>query len=278
MSELLSPGDRVEELNNLLMASLEENRKLKKLLDDKDSESVPCFPSWYLSAGQDCLENPSYTATRLAVKEWDNKASRPLDGFRGTDFCHSSSSPVRILEYLVIPPSQAQSSVNGFSTGSSYPRLLGLVHFTPKAESGRGYCHGGSMCAVMDDALGWMGFCCAQESSNSSEVVTAEGGWCVVPWSGYTVQVNTSLRQPVSVGSLLRLEAWVDEALCSQEEKKLQEKLQSIDTGNESSVKKPKSSRNRKLWVKARLVSGNMDDGSKEIVYCEANGLFLRTI
>lgn len=37
-----------------------------------------------------------------------------------------------------------------------------------------GLCHGGSFCALMDDAIGWMGFCVSG---------------AVKPWSGYTVQV-----------------------------------------------------------------------------------------
>ena len=43
----------------------------------------------------------------------------------------------------------------------------------------------------MDDCIGWVAFC-----------VT---GACR-PWTGFTVQINTSLRQPISVNSTLLIE------------------------------------------------------------------------
>ena len=50
------------------------------------------------------------------------------------------------------------------------------------------------MCCVFDDIIGWTAFC-----------VT---GTCI-PWSGYTVEVNTRLTKPVPVGSLLQLSCTV---------------------------------------------------------------------
>ncbi len=79
----------------------------------------------------------------------------------------------------------------------------------------------------MDDAIGWMGFCVS--------------GSCR-PWSGYTVQVNTSLKKSVAVGSVLRLEAW---------------------------VKKREGA--RKFWISTRL----SDPSDENCVYCEGEGLFL---
>jgi hypothetical protein len=54
---------------------------------------------------------------------------------------------------------------------------------------------GGAACALVDDAVGWMGFC---------HTGTVE------PWSGFTAQVNTSLKLPVATGSVLMLRAGVD--------------------------------------------------------------------
>jgi hypothetical protein len=34
------------------------------------------------------------------------------------------------------------------------PSLVGFVYFSKQAESHKGLCHGGSMCALMDDAIG----------------------------------------------------------------------------------------------------------------------------
>ena len=70
-------------------------------------------------------------------------------------------------------------------------QLIGAVHFGPGAESHRGLCHGGTMCSLMDDVVGWTGFCAT--------------GVCK-PWSGFTVQINTALKKPVDVGAWLRLE------------------------------------------------------------------------
>jgi len=152
----------------------------------------------------------------LNVKEWEDEESRQLDGFKGTDFCHGSTAPVRILKYFL-----------HFSGGDEHAKLTAPVVFTPRAESGRGYCHGGSMCAVMDDAIGWMGF--------------AYTG-VVKPWVGFTVQVNTTLKKPVSVGSVLRLDASV-------------ERLEG----------------ERKVWIKSSLV----DPADTNVVFCTASGLFL---
>uniref|UniRef100_A0A7S1C0T2 Thioesterase domain-containing protein n=1 Tax=Corethron hystrix TaxID=216773 RepID=A0A7S1C0T2_9STRA len=55
---------------------------------------------------------------------------------------------------------------------------------------------GGSICAVFDDILGWVGFI----SSGTLR-----------PWSGFTAQVNVSLKKPVSVCSVLKLEGGVSE-------------------------------------------------------------------
>jgi hypothetical protein len=57
--------------------------------------------------------------------------------------------------------------------------LRGIVHFTSAAESHKGLCHGGAMCSVFDDIIGWTAF--------------SVTGVCI-PWSGYTVEVNTRLK------------------------------------------------------------------------------------
>jgi len=157
----------------------------------------------------------------LESEEWRSK-----NGFTGRDFIHSPTAHVRILDYILVLAASSDTSES--NSNSKFPRLVGPVQFTSGAESHKGLCHGGSMCAVMDDALGWMGFC-------------ADG--TVRPWSGYTVQVNTSLRKSVSVGSMLKIEAWVD-------------RFEGI----------------RKIWVKAILKDPN--DGT---IYCEGDGLFLKS-
>jgi hypothetical protein len=79
----------------------------------------------------------------------------------------------------------------------------------------------------MDDALGWMGFCSGDD---------------IKIWSGYTVQVNTALRKSVEIGSILRLDAWID-----------------------------RIEGERKVWVKSALT-----DPITGEVHCEGDGLFLK--
>lgn len=127
----------------------------------------------------------------LDVPEWKDEAWRSTDGFKGKDFIHSPSAAVRIVDYVLLP--SVVIDPNGVSS-DNFPKLVGPAHFTNRAESHRGLCHGGSFCALMDDVIGWMGFCVSGS---------------VRPWSGYTVQVNTALRKSVPVDSVLKLEAWV---------------------------------------------------------------------
>lgn len=160
----------------------------------------------------------------LEIKEWKDEEGRGSDGFLGRDFIHSKYAAVRILDYVKLPAVKAD--VNGFVT-ENFPRLIGPAHFTPRCESHRGLCHGGSYCALMDDAIGWMGFCVSGECK---------------PWSGYTVQVNTSLKKSVKVDSVVKIEAWVK-----------------------------KRDGARKFWINARV----SDPEDETCVYCEGEGLFL---
>lgn len=144
---------------------------------------------------------------------------RQREGWMGSDFCHSRNSAVRILQYSILAAPDSRSC-------DSFPSLVGVVRFSPAAESHKGLCHGGAACAVMDDAIGWMGFC-----------VTG----AVLPWSGYTVQIDTSLKRPITVGSALKIESRV--------------------------VRKEKT---RKFWIEAVL-----SDGVDGTIYAVGSGLFL---
>ncbi len=152
-----------------------------------DRRCWPTLPVWAHQQHRDKW------GERLVIHEWEgqNESGNPTDveqyreenGWKGSDLVHSISSPVRILEYRVQYPSTSPNM--GVDT-----TLTAVVYFTEKAESHRGYCHGGSMCSVMDDIIGWTAFC-----------VT---GRCLA-WTGYTVQVNTSLMKPIRVGQILKL-------------------------------------------------------------------------
>ena len=111
--------------------------------------------------------------------------------------------------------------------------VTGYVHFTQQAESHAGYCHGGAACSIMDDIIGWTAFCCGAAATtktpdstsrppemtssrnddddtdnkkNDNDKDTKEhhhnNARCI-PWSGYTVQINTKLCKPIPVDSYL---------------------------------------------------------------------------
>jgi len=125
---------------------------------------------------------------RLIVPELEDDAFayRGKNGWQGKDLIHDISAPVRIREYWV-KWGQGQG-IEGFSKGGVGTVLTGVVVYTERAESHIGYCHGGSMCSVLDDVIGWCAFLTT--------------GKCV-PWSGFTVQINTSLKKPIKVKSTL---------------------------------------------------------------------------
>lgn len=85
------------------------------------------------------------------------------------------------------------------------------------------------MTSVMDDVIGWTAF-----------HVT---GRCL-PWSGFTAQINVSLKKPIAVGSILKIVG----------------KIVKCDR--------------RKVWVDACLVAVAEDDES-EIEHCTAEGLVI---
>ena len=113
---------------------------------------------------------------------------------QGSDLIHSKDAPVRVLDYRVQYPQASKDDQQDRPMGAG-TKLRGIVHYTKAAESHKGYCHGGSMTSVMDDVIGWTGFCAS--------------GQCL-PWSGFTVQVNTKLQKPIEVGSVLMVQCWIE--------------------------------------------------------------------
>ena len=155
---------------------------------------------------------------------YDSTAYRAQNGWKGSDLIHSRHSAVRILHYY--------ASFSRHDSNDDNISLEGVAYFSPKAESHAGYCHGGSMCSVFDDVIGWCGFLAT--------------GKCL-PWSGFTVQIDTALKKPVDVGSVLLIRARI--------------------------VKKER----RKVYIDAELVDpGAATSGANEdVVYATSKGLFL---
>jgi len=182
---------------------------------EKDEDGYPSFllPNWVTTGRKE----GSTWGEKLQVLEWqddDDGLYRRKNGWKGNDLVHDKDSPVRVLDYYVkygsnniinnhdeernytdleSPEVQdTNSKRKHYSRGGVDTTLTGIVHFTKRAESHQGYCHGGSMCSVLDDVIGWVGF-----------LVT---GKCI-PWSGFTVQVNSKLQRPVLVDSILLVQA-----------------------------------------------------------------------
>jgi hypothetical protein len=182
--------------------------RVKRCID----ESMPSSAEFLCSEGQalsntklpqwfsDILSH-SCAATLVCAPEWHDASYRRSNGWCGEDYVHSNSAPARITAYALLPP----------SSNSTYPSLIGVAVFTSACESHKLFCHGatttlafvlvqshlssgGAACALFDDAVGWMGFCHTGT---------------VVPWSGFTAQVNVSLKRPVRAGCELMLKASV---------------------------------------------------------------------
>jgi exosome complex RNA-binding protein Rrp42 (RNase PH superfamily) len=69
----------------------------------------------------------------------------------------------------------------------------------------------------MDDAIGWIGFCVTGECR---------------PWTGFTVQVNTSLKKPVEVDTILMIRVVIDKV----ERRKVFAKVMLLDPSVEEEV------------------------------------------
>jgi acyl-coenzyme A thioesterase PaaI-like protein len=135
---------------------------------------------------------------QVIVPEWqdgegteNNGYYRSQNGWKGQDLIHSPTSPVYIPEYYV-RYGPGTTTLPGLDRGGVGTKLTGWVYFSERAESHKGYCHGGSFCSIMDDVIGWVAF-----------MVTGK----VAPWTGFTVQINTSLQKAVPVFSTLMVVA-----------------------------------------------------------------------
>lgn len=158
------------------------NNTNKEEEDDPLPTRVTILPEW---------------GEQLVVPEWEHKGCyRATNGWKGHDLVHRPDAPVRIDDYFVVygPGDDLPQHLNNNKGGGAGTTLTGVCEFTPFSESHKNYCHGGSMCSVMDDVVGWIAFCCTGQ---------------VLPWSAFTVQVNTKLCKPIRVGSRLILQATI---------------------------------------------------------------------
>jgi acyl-coenzyme A thioesterase PaaI-like protein len=169
----------------------------------------------------------------LEVLEWqdDNGAYRSKHGWQGKDLVHDKNAPVRVWNYFVqygpgiltssqewkesdLSKEQGQKHCERGGVGTV---LTGIAHFTPRAESHAGFCHGGSMTSLLDDVIGWVSF-----------LVT---GQCR-PWTGFTVQVNSSLKRPIPVDSVLLVTA----KITAVERRKVSVEASIIDPNDDDAV------------------------------------------
>jgi acyl-coenzyme A thioesterase PaaI-like protein len=192
-----------------------DNVVLEVVEEQQGKECLVRKPVWLENLLEDhCL------GERLHVPEWEHEdGHRHKHGWRGHDLVHSPHAPVRITDYFVHygPGTDIPLATTTTERGGAGTVLTGIVEFTAAAESHAGYCHGGSMCSVMDDVVGWVAFC-----------VTG----CVRPWTGFTVQVNTALSKPVYVHSTLLIQA----EIVRIERRKVFVKARLYDPGNGEAV------------------------------------------
>jgi hypothetical protein len=164
----------VEKMEKKIERLTIENAELKRAASSSIAIKYPALPKWFieLKANPDCCLVDDY------VREWNDEPWRTsAGGFSGTDYVHSRSrAPARVLEYLIVKRAiLGVDNSKDMNEGVFYPSLVGPAYFSSAAESHKGLCHGGSMCALMDDAIGWMGFCISGKPRE---------------WTGYTVQVS----------------------------------------------------------------------------------------
>jgi len=139
---------------------------------------------------EETVQDPSATSSSSYHLQNPTMTYRQKNGWKGHDLIHHADSPVRILRYHV--QYGQDHPLPGYHRGGIGTILTGIVHFTSRAESHPGFCHGGSMTSVLDDVIGWNAF-----------LVT---GSCR-PWTGFTVQVHTNLCRPIPVDSILLIQA-----------------------------------------------------------------------
>lgn len=170
------------------------NSNCRKCSDDKTASSNILVATTHINWYTDLLKR--HATSLLKVSEWKSDSHRESNGWKGKDYMHSSNSHVRIFDYFMLRCTDLATPGGAMTVdGEVDYALSAAVYFSACAESHKGLCHGGTMCAVMDDAVGWLGFC--------------ESGQCR-PWSGYTVQVDTSLKKAITIGSYLRLDVWIE--------------------------------------------------------------------
>eukprot|EP00947_MAST-08B_sp_MAST-8B-sp1_P004346 g4346.t1 len=144
------------------------------VMSNRRRRASPEIPAWLA----DLEKAPGLQRVRL--REWEDDKWRRSKRWLGHDLIHNPHGHgVRVLAYYWNP--------------EELGTLTGIVHFGRDAESHAGLCHGGAMTSLMDDVLGHAAF-------------LVEGA---TPWGGATVQVNCSLKRPVKVGQVLKIEARV---------------------------------------------------------------------
>jgi acyl-coenzyme A thioesterase PaaI-like protein len=173
------------------------------------------IPEWDHHNNNNNNSHSSHNNTNPSTASYHNNNDknnyRSQNGWYGNDLIHSSwTSNVHVIDSYYVQYNHNNrhhhhnnhNHHNSTSTSSSVgTTVTGYVHFTSRAESHRGYCHGGAACSIMDDIIGWTAFCCG--------TTTDSGPGCCIPWSGYTVQVNTKLCKPIPIDSYLYIQGQI---------------------------------------------------------------------
>ena len=204
------------------------NTHIRNMMEQRYGERL-VIPEWE----QEEEEKEEHTTNSTTTTTNHHTTTyRSQHGWKGNDLIHSSlTSNVHLMDTYYVKYNTTTNTTNTTNTTTHHAigtKVTGRVHFTQNAESHRGYCHGGAACSIMDDIIGWTAFCCGDtttsllrpndtSSTNDDRIVipttsstTTNGhSCCCIPWSGYTVQVNTKLCRPIPIAAQLYIQGTI---------------------------------------------------------------------
>ncbi len=115
----------------------------------------------------------------LIDDSFSSASYRESNNFKGLDYIHSSVSGINLSQYRLTETPQ-----------TNWFKVEAIVQFSANCEFAKGWVHRGAICALMDDAANFAGFC-------------VSGNLNI--FSGFTSHVDCKLKRPVRVNSVLKL-------------------------------------------------------------------------
>lgn len=194
---------------------------LLESVDDHDharDEYAPVIePEWVMNFDTTNDPHDLLVGERLVVPEWNEKAEyRHYKGWQVRKYTPGRDTvPHYFVHY------GAGDGIPNLKRGGVGTVLTGIVLFTPASESHhhKSRCHGGSICAVLVDAIVWCSF-----------VVTGD----CRPWTGETVRVRMKHGKPIQGKTILIAKATVTKV--QVEKRKVYMNVELIDPSQDNAV------------------------------------------